>query len=145
WVAERYAAPALPAVSRRFVEWVAGYTLAAPGAVLRMVVPVAAALQPAKPAKVVRPAAASPAPGMRLTPQRQRVLELAAEGFARPAGELARAAGVTPEVVRKLIAQGALELVELPPASGFALPDPGRPAVDFSAAQAAAAAVLAGK
>ncbi|SMF08370.1 replication restart DNA helicase PriA [Tistlia consotensis] len=144
WVGRRLPAPPLPEVSRRFVDWVAAYTLAAPGAVLRMVVSVSSALEPPKPQQAVR--LVEPAPeGLRPTAQRRAVLEAASEGPARPAAELARAAGVTPEVVRKLVALGALETVELPAPPPFALPDWSRPAVDFSAAQAAAAEVLRGK
>ncbi len=40
--------PPLPDVSRRFVDWVADYTLSPPGAVLRMVLSVREALAPAK-------------------------------------------------------------------------------------------------
>src|SRR5262245_71928 len=35
-VAEKLDAPPLPATTRRFVDWVSSYTLAPPGAVLRM-------------------------------------------------------------------------------------------------------------
>jgi primosomal protein N' (replication factor Y) len=39
-------APPLPDVSRRFVDWVAAYTMASPGAVLRMVMSVPDAFDP---------------------------------------------------------------------------------------------------
>ncbi len=143
-IAGRLPAPPLPAVSRRFVEWVAGYTLAAPGAVLRMVVSVSSAVEPPKPQQLVGPAARPPE-GLRQTPQRRQVLERAAAAGSLPAVELARAAGVTPEVVRKLVALGALESVSLPPPPAFEAPDPARAPVDFSAAQAAAAEVLRGR
>src|SRR6056297_3808508 len=73
-------APPVPPVSRRFVDWVAGYTLSPPGAVLRMVMSAPAALEPPKPTVAYRAAAAPPAEA-RLTGARRRVLEVLADGF----------------------------------------------------------------
>ena len=64
-------APGLPDVSRRFVEWVAAYTLSSEGAVLKMAMSVPDALEPPKP--VTAYALASPAPDFRVTPARERV------------------------------------------------------------------------
>ena len=47
-VVERLAAPPLPEELRRLVDWVASYTLAPPGAVLRMAMSVTEALEPAR-------------------------------------------------------------------------------------------------
>lgn len=52
-------APKLPEVSRRFVEWVAAYTVQPPGAVLRMVMSVPEALAAETPGRGVRLAASS--------------------------------------------------------------------------------------
>ena len=49
-----------------------------------------------------------------MTPQRARVLEIAREGFAMRASELAEAAGVGTSVVKALAKDGALEAVALP-------------------------------
>ncbi len=116
-VIERLDTPPLPEVSRRFVEWVSAYTLAPPGAVLRMAMSVPAALAPPQPVQVL--ALADTLPELRLTPARKRVLDLLAEGPPRGAIELAREAAVGPSVVKGLLAAGALEIVELPaPALG---------------------------
>jgi len=47
-VSARLEAPSMPSVSRRFVEWVAAYTVQAPGAVLKMAMSVPQALYPPK-------------------------------------------------------------------------------------------------
>src|SRR5690606_35172050 len=78
-------APSLPAVSRRFVDWVASYTMAAPGAVLRMAMSVPAALELPKPILAWRAAAETAA--ARLTGPRRRVLAVLADGPPRPGPE----------------------------------------------------------
>ncbi len=108
-VFERLTAPPLPEVSRRFVDWVANYTLAAPGAVLKMTMSVPEALGPPAlppPAYVAR----QPLPqGLRLTAARQRVVEAA--WAPQTASELAGIAGVGVAVVKGLADAGALEAV----------------------------------
>src|SRR5437868_7125189 len=53
-VAERLAVMPLPEVGRRFVDWVAQYTMSPPGAVLRMAMSVTAALEPPRPVVAYR-------------------------------------------------------------------------------------------
>jgi primosomal protein N' (replication factor Y) len=145
-VAGRIDLPGLPEAERRFVDWVAGYTLAPPGAVLRMALSVPTALDPPRPVIAYRRAAETAAlEGLRLTPARQRVLAIAEEGPARPATDLARAAGVGPSVIKGLAAAGALEAVALPPPALFRTPDWRRPGPTLSAEQEAAVAELRGK
>jgi primosomal protein N' (replication factor Y) len=134
-IRRRVEAPPLPAVSLRFVEWVAAYTVASPGSVLKMTIPTADALEPPKPALGYVTAAAPARP----TPARTRVLAIAAEGPARPAVELAREAGVGVGVVRALIADGALVARPLRRERSPPAPDWRRPGPALSAAQAAAA------
>ncbi|WP_456306900.1 primosomal protein N' family DNA-binding protein, partial [Neoroseomonas oryzicola] len=62
-------APPMTAVLRRFVDWVAAYTLSPPGAVLRMAMSAPSALEPPAPQAGWRRAAAPPA-GARTTPMR---------------------------------------------------------------------------
>src|SRR4029453_2557485 len=90
-VAARLDAPPLPEVLCRFVEWVAQYTMAPPGAVLAMAMRVLAALQPPRGIAAWRRSDdATLLAGLRLTPERQRVLDLLADGPPRPTVELAR-------------------------------------------------------
>lgn len=139
-VAGRLDAPPLPEVSRAFVDWVARYTVSAPGAVLRMAMSVPGALTP--PAQLVGYALADHAPEVRFTRARRRVVNLLAEGPPRVAAELAAEAGVGPSVIQGLLAAGVIERVELPPAPAFASPDWERPGPDLSADQVVAAAEL---
>ena len=84
----------LPDDSRRFIDWVAAYCLAPPGAVLKMAMSVPKALEPEKPPPP-RLVAADPQPGgFAVTKARARVLEFS--WLPQSAADLARAAGVGP-------------------------------------------------
>ncbi len=145
-VVAKLEAPRLPEVLCRFVEWVAQYTMAPPGAVLAMAMRVPAALEPPRGIAAWRRSGdASLLGGLRLTAERRRVLDLLADGPPRPTAELAREAGVGMGVVKALAAAGALVQVELPPPPAFAIPDPERTGPTLSAPQAAAAAALSSK
>lgn len=106
-------APALPVVSLRFAEWISGYTLAPLGMVVRMMMSAREVFEPQKPrfgVTLVRDAAAPP----RMTPARQRVLELAADGLIRAKSALAHEAGCSTGVVDGLIAAGCLVEAAIP-------------------------------
>ncbi|MDE2264390.1 MAG: primosomal protein N', partial [Alphaproteobacteria bacterium] len=60
----------------------------------------------------------------RMTPTRQRVLDIAADGLARSVPQLAEESNATPAVVRGLVEAGALLEVELPEFPPFQAPDP---------------------
>ena len=114
-VLETLPAPKLQPELRRFVERVAGYTMASPGSVLRMTKSVPEALQPPRPRRICAAspagvlALADPRPGKRLTFARRRVLEVLRDGPPLPAAELARLAGCGPGVVRTLVSSGLVE------------------------------------
>ncbi len=127
----------LPEASRKFVDWVAGYTLAPPGAVLRMAMSVPAALEPIRDLVACRAAAVMPA--IKLTEARRRVLAVAADLPPLLPADLAREAGVGPAVVKGLIEAGALETTPMAPPPPFADPDPDHPGPILSAAQRQAA------
>src|SRR5215469_3483458 len=84
-VSERIAAAPLPEVERRFVDWVAHYTMSPPGAVLRMAMSVPAALEAPKTEIVYRATALPDDAPLKLTAARRRVLEQLKEGPALPA------------------------------------------------------------
>ena len=117
----RLDAPALSADSCRFVDWVAAYTLAPPGAVMRMAMSVPSALLPPK-QRVAYRKPVNPV-DVRMTSARQRVLALVEDGPPMSAAELAREAGVGTSVVRSLAAAGGLEIVLLPADQRWDLPD----------------------
>ncbi|TAN49227.1 MAG: primosomal protein N', partial [Rhodospirillales bacterium] len=128
--------PCLPEVGRRFVDWVANYTLSPPGAVLKMGLSVPEALEPPR-----LPAAYrwKDAPGFKPTPARQRIKDLLADGLARPVAEIAKNAGVGAGAVRDLVKLGALQEAPQAPARLFHPPDLSRPGLDLSEDQARAA------
>jgi primosomal protein N' (replication factor Y) len=79
----------------------------------------------------------------RLTPQRRRVLAVLGDGPPRPAAELARAAAVTPGVVRAMADVGLLAPVALTPRVALPQPDRRRRGPVLSPAQHEAARALA--
>jgi primosomal protein N' (replication factor Y) (superfamily II helicase) len=119
-VIERFDMPPMPETHRRFVDWLASYYLEPAGNVLRMVLRAPGAF--AGPREQIAYRATDSVP-KRMTPQRARVLEVAREGFALRAAELAEAAGVGTSVVKALVKDGALEAVALPALRPFPQPD----------------------
>jgi len=146
-VSARCDAPPLSAEMRRFIDWVADYTLSPPGAVLRMAMSVPEAIEPPKPTIAYRLAEEAPHPDgsdpgeVRLTTARRRVLRELGSRLPRGVAELALAAGVGAGVVRSLVEIGWLEEVELPRVRGVA-PDGARPGPDLSPEQVVAADTL---
>ena len=138
-VSLRFDFPPLSALNRRFIDWLAAYYLEPPGMVLRMVLRCPGLFAERQGAQAYRATGKTP---RRLTPQRQRVLAVAAEGFALRAGELAEAAGVSAAVVKSLVADGALEAITLPPFRPFAALDPDGGALELSPEQARVAEAL---
>ena len=136
-VLRRFDVPPLPEAARKFVDWVAGYTLYPAGAVLKMAMSVPSALEPPEPVRAYGPGTV---PGdLRLTPARSRVLDLLADGLPRRAIETAREAGVGTGVVRGLAAAGALRAVDLPAVLPPVPPDWRRPGPTLSYEQSVAA------
>jgi primosomal protein N' (replication factor Y) len=109
-VVERLAAPAMTDDLRRLVDWIAAYTISAPGAVLKMTMSAPDALREAKLRTAYR--LKGPAP-LRLTKARRRVIELLSEGPPRAKADIAEAAAVSSGVISGLVEAGALEPVAL--------------------------------
>jgi primosomal protein N' (replication factor Y) (superfamily II helicase) len=147
-IAERLAAPPLSAELRQLVDWVAAYTLAPPGAVLRMAMSVPDALDAARPLvgyglSVAGRAAldGDTAELSALSAPRRRVL---AEAALAPgiAVDLARRAACGAGVVKGLTRTGLLEPMELPRRAPLQPPDWRLPGPTLSAAQELAATDL---
>jgi len=141
-VIDRFPVPPLNAELRRFVEWVSTYTLAPLGSVLRMAVSVPQALEPPRPIALVSRSDGPLAEDLRLTPARHRVLAELEDGPARPAAEVARAAGVSGSVVKGLLENGALKSESVIPVASFPMPQVDSPGPTLSEAQAEAAGTL---
>ncbi|MFT9160703.1 MAG: primosomal protein N', partial [Acetobacter sp.] len=112
-VAARLDLPPLPAELRRFVDWVAAYTLSPPGMVLAMTLRLHmhGTTTPATGWLAVAP----PPDTLRMTPARLKVLALLDNGTPRSTTDLASAAGVSAGVVKGLADAGALRPVQLGP------------------------------
>jgi primosomal protein N' (replication factor Y) len=117
--------PPMNAEQRRFVEWMARYYVAERGLALRLFLPLRN-LPLSRRERLAWRTGERP-PG-KMTPQRRRVLDLAAEGPPLTARELAQLAGVSESVVRGLIKAGALLPVALPKDPPFEAPVPAPPA-----------------
>nr|WP_240655114.1 primosomal protein N' [Rhodovarius crocodyli] len=128
-------APPMRPALRRFVDWVAAYTLSAPGAVMRMAMSAPSALE--KPAIRAGWRATGAGTG-RVTPDRAKVLEALAEHSPQP-GE---ALPASPAVIRGMAKAGMIEPAVLPQAPRFARPDPEHPGPPLSETQAGVAAAL---
>ncbi|MCA3280749.1 MAG: DEAD/DEAH box helicase, partial [Roseomonas sp.] len=134
-------APPMPEKLRRFVDWVAAYTLSPRGAVLRMAMSVPAALE-AQPHRAGW-CRADPLPELpRLTPARQRVLAALPPSEVRAPDDLARDAGVGAAVLRGMADAGLLVPGLLPPLEDFRPPDLARPGPVLDHDQAEAATLL---
>jgi primosomal protein N' (replication factor Y) len=143
-IAELYDTPPMPAPLRRLIDWIAAYTLAPPGAVLRMAMGSIEALSPAEARRGYAPAGAEPGPDSpRLTAPRRRILEVLADGVPRPATALALEAGCSPGVVRGMVEARLLMEVAIAARPRRPVPDWRRPFPQLSPDQAAAAAAIA--
>jgi primosomal protein N' (replication factor Y) len=131
--------PSLPGDLCDFIDWVADYTLNAPGMVLAMALRSRQAFEPESRRTAYLLGNQTP---KRLTPPRARVLEVAKDGLARSVGSFAEDANVTPAVVRGLIEAGALAATELPEFAPLPSPDPAFASVTLSLEQEAAARSL---
>ncbi len=135
-VIEKFDCPPMPETLRRFIEWVAGYTVSPPGMVLKMVLRVPAALDPEPPINGLSFTGKTPD---RITPARKSVLEFSDHGLHWTKSGLAHAAGVTASVVDGLTKQDVLTPVILPPQPLQAKPDPTYSSIKLSRSQQLAA------
>ncbi len=131
----------LPPSALAFIEWAARYACQPPGDALAITLR-GLRSPPPKPERRLIASGAAPA---RATPARTRVLEaLAGEAVSMRPGELAAAAGVSSGVVKGLLDEGVLQIIEVPPPLPFGDPDPSLPGAGLNASQAAATEVLKG-
>ncbi|HSR56349.1 MAG TPA: DEAD/DEAH box helicase family protein, partial [Alphaproteobacteria bacterium] len=136
-------APPMGAVMRRFIDWVAAYTLSPPGAVLKMAMSVPKALTPETPVAAYLATTDWRAPdGFRMTPQRQKVLDLTASGPPRTMADIRNETGAGSTVVKGLAEAGALTVHAEAPPSPFGIPDPERAGPALTPAQSEAAEQL---
>ena len=128
---------------RQFVDWVAAYSMATPGSVLRMAMSIPEALKPGRP-RIVYKLNNKP-PQYKSTAARNRVIAELTEGPARGATDLARDSGTGVGVIRGLTNLGVLDAVKLSDDAPLPQPNPSIPGPILSPDQATAAADLVAK
>jgi primosomal protein N' (replication factor Y) (superfamily II helicase) len=138
-IEEKLELPPLRQELRRFIDWVADYTLSSRGMVLRMALRMGEHFAHDRPRMAVRLAGPPPA---RMTAPRQRVLDLLADGLLRAKRDVVAEAGVSSAVIDALIDAGALDTLALPQEPVAQPPEPDHCCPELTPAQAAAAASL---
>ena len=131
--------PPVPDGLRRFIDWVAWYTLAARGSVLALALKTPDESRPLTAKVGVRLSGKAP---QRLTPARAKVMAAAQGGLVWGKRALALQAGVSLSVVDGLVDDGVLETLALAPEPVAALPDPDHEPAQLSPEQARAAGLL---
>jgi primosomal protein N' (replication factor Y) len=134
-IAMVYDVPPLSEELLKLVEWVARYTLAAPGQVLRAVLRSTEALDTPKPVIAFRRTGLEPE---KLTPARLRVLDALMDDMAWPKAALVGTTGVSASVIEGLERAGAVERLEMPPPPIVLPPDPEATATILNPEQQAA-------
>ncbi len=138
-IADKRDLPALSAPLRHFVDWVARWTLAPRGMVLRMGVRAPDAAGPEAVRIGVRLTDRKPE---RLTPARSRVMAAAEGGLAHQKSVLAESAAVSASVIDGLIDEGVLEPIALSADPVALTPDPDFARMPLEPDQQAAADAL---
>ncbi|GHF20306.1 primosomal protein N' [Kordiimonas sediminis] len=136
-----YDVPPLSEELLKLVAWVAAYTLSPLGSVLKMCLPVQAALEEG-PSQTGVCWTADCAPPARMTHARQAVLDAAADGRVRTVPELAKTASVSDAVVRGLMKCRALQTTTIAADSPYGQPDISRHGPELSQEQTIAAEAI---
>ena len=135
-ISGRLDAPNLSPAMRKFLEWIAWYTLAPKGSALAMGLKLAEEGRGEVARVGVRLAGPSP---KRMTPARARVLDAARGGLVHAKRDLAQAASVSVGVIDGLVDEGTLETIVLLPNPPAERPDPDAATTSLSDGQKAAA------
>jgi primosomal protein N' (replication factor Y) len=137
-VEQRLIDPPVPAGALDFVEWAARWTLSPPGEMAALTLKGLRNPAPRPERRVRRVGDRQPG---RPTPARAAVLDALGDR-ALPAADLSRAAAVSSGVVKGLIDEGVLEVVEIAAVAAFDSPDPDHRPATLNPDQAAAAQAI---
>ena len=116
----------LPTTLRKFVDWLASYSVTPPGAVLRMAMNVRSVLAPPKPLKAYTASEGlfKKSSNLRITQARKRVLDLLANSSPKNMHDLCLEATVSRGVVDSLAKTGYIETLYMSPETLLKKPDP---------------------
>lgn len=133
-ILSQYNLPPLPEVHRKFLDWVASYTMAAKGAVLKLTLSVPKALEP--PVTITGYTLGDKREDETgLSPAAKRILEVVQDNLPRRASELAEEAECSTGVIKTLHGKGFLKTVELQTPPPCRVPDAERAGALLSAPQ----------
>ena len=110
-VISKYPLKSMAEIHRKFIDWVANYTVSAKGVVLKMSLSAPAALNPPKPSIAYQKKGG--AVPDKLSEKRKKVLEIMKEGQTYSATDLAKEAGCTASVIKGMAQKELLEMVEV--------------------------------
>ena len=110
YIQQKYSCPPMPDVHRQFIEWVARYTMADLGTVLKMSLSVPEALQAAKTIPAYTLPKKMPT---KLSSHRKKVLEFLADGVPRKAPDIAKQVGCSTTIIRAMADAGQLQAAPL--------------------------------
>ncbi len=136
-----YGLPAMPEAHRKFIDWVAAYTMSPKGSVLKMALSVPGALEKPKAVTAYKIASRIPA---KLSPAHQKIIDVLKDGHPRRAAEIADMAGCSASVVKTMAKKGLLEAVEIFSAAPCRAPNPDRKGASLSEDQQTIAEHLKG-
>ena len=131
--------PPMSDAHRQFLEWVARYTMSDLGAVLKMSLSVPDALLPPKTVPAYTQADQQPKD---MTAQRQKVIDLLADGVPRRAVDITRATGCSAAIVRAMAATGLIKTAAVAAPVPCRMVDLSPSKLDFSVVQKDAADAL---
>lgn len=106
FIQQKYDCPPMPPAHRKFIEWVARYTMADMGAVLKMSLGTAEALQPPKSAQAYTLPDRLPE---NFSSHRKKVLEWLSDGVPRRAMDIAKQVGCSATIIRAMAQAGQLK------------------------------------
>lgn len=121
-ILSNYDLPPMPDVHRKFLDWVAAYTMAPKGSVLKLTLSVPKALEPPVTVTgyVLGDVSVSEAG---VSPAAKRVLDIASDNLPRRASELAQEAECSTGVIKTLEGKGFLKTVQLKSPPPCRVPD----------------------
>jgi len=116
----------LPITLRKFIDWLASYSVTPQGAVLRMAMNVRSILVPTKPliAFTIPKNTSKRTSDLRITQSRKRVLDILANSSPKNMHDLCLEAKVSRGVVNNLAKSGHIKTLYVSPQSTFKKPDP---------------------
>lgn len=121
--------PPMTDAMRKFIDWIAAYTLSPKGTVLRLAMAVPSRWSPRKPSFLYEVSGVAPP---KMTAARERVLAVLGAGPPMALSDLTAEAGVSAGVVKGLVDAGTLHKIEVADAWRGKAPDPDLPGADLT-------------